>query len=471
MTKLRDSRGGAYESRGKFYMRVTTGPQKRDAKLLPWCTSLPDALARANATQALVARLRVVDHGDFVENLVKSAATADDEKMAALEKAVAGIEAGVVKREPILAREGGPITFAKFAEQWTKGDLHRLYPDHVRKKRTSGDDVERLALVAPLIGAVPLARFTLDDADRAMAGLEERRKEGEREAARLAKREPQTLAPLSPSSRRHYAQLIGRVLKLAVYPGRHIAATPIPKGWLPRPSDKKARSFVYPSEDATLMACKAEQVPVWRRLLWGFIAREGTRGPSEALSLRWRHLDLVRGVVRLDVNKTDDPRFWTLNYAVASALRAWRELRRGGREDAEMAGELVFVDEDGAQANETQLAGLLREDLKAAGIDRPELFEHNAHRLQLRAHDLRGSFVTVALANGRSETWVTDRTGHTTSGQLMNYRRAARSVHELDLGDWADLDAALRGGERGGNQFQRVDSNHDKRNQNPLSCH
>jgi len=74
------------------------------------------------------------------------------------------------------------------------------------------------------------------------------------------------------------------------------------------------------------------------------------------------------------------------------------------------------------------MAGTLRDDLKAAGVTRSELFEHNEHRRQLRAHDLRGSFVTVALANGKSETWVTDRTGHTTSGQLMNYRRAARTV-------------------------------------------
>jgi integrase len=37
-----------------------------------------------------------------------------------------------------------------------------------------------------------------------------------------------------------------------------------------------------------------------------------------------------------------------------------------------------------------------------------------ANRAQFRAHDLRGTFVTLALANGKSETWVADRTGHTT---------------------------------------------------------
>jgi hypothetical protein len=65
-------------------------------------------------------------------------------------------------------------TFGSFAEDWTTGKLHRAHPDHVREKRTKGDDVERLALLVPLIGRIPLARFTLDDAERAMAGLRAR---------------------------------------------------------------------------------------------------------------------------------------------------------------------------------------------------------------------------------------------------------------------------------------------------------
>ena len=186
------------------------------------------------------------------------------------------------------------------------------------------------------------------------------------------------------------------------------------------------------------MACT--DVPVWRRLLWGFIAREGTRGPSEALSFRWRHVDLERGAVRLDANKTDDPRIWSLTPGTVRALLAWKEIsKRAG------AGDLIFVDEHGAQAVTTRLADVFRDDLRAGLGEavRPELFERSEHRMQIRAHDLRASFITVALANGRSETWVTDRTGHTTSGQLMNYRRAARTVAELELGDFLPLDEAI----------------------------
>jgi integrase len=61
----------------------------------------------------------------------------------------------------------------------------------------------------------------------------------------------------------------------------------------------------------------------------------------------------------------------------------------------------------------------------------------------MRVHDLRGTFVTLSLANGRTETWVQDRTGHTPSAMLNRYRRAARSATELGLGPLRPLQLAL----------------------------
>ncbi len=120
-----------------------------------------------------------------------------------------------------------------------------------------------------------------------------------------------------PATRRHYAQVIARVLGLAVYPLRLIKASPLPKGFLPKVGKPPAFSYLYPVEDAALMACKA--VPVQERLLFGFLSREGMR-VSEALSLRWQDIDLERGSVSLDRNKTDDARTWVLDPGVARAL-------------------------------------------------------------------------------------------------------------------------------------------------------
>src|SRR5690606_9487912 len=65
---------------------------------------------------------------------------------------------------------------------------------------------------------------------------------------------------------------------------------------------------------------------------------------------------------------------------------------------------------------------------------RPVLFQRTAKRAPLRAHDLRATFVTLALASGKTETWVCDRTGHRSSNMLNKYRRAARTAEELGLG-------------------------------------
>ncbi len=319
----------------------------------------------------------------------------------ALKRAIS--DAFAEKRE---ARKRTP-TFEQVAKLWTSGKLAKQYPDHVAQK-DSGQDESHLKVLNQTIGKIEIGAFTLDDADRAMAKLPE--------SAR------------SPSTRRHYAQVIRRVLQLAVYPLRHREANPIPKGWLPRVAKLKAKSCLYPSEESALLAC--ETVPIARRMRYGFAAREGMR-QGELLALTWADVDVDRGIVKLDENKTDAPRSWALDPGTARALQCWRELRGNPAPT-----EIVFpiaIDED------PKFAETLRADLKTAGVTRPELFEATGSRLAFRFHDLRGTFVTLALANGRSETWVADRTGHTTSAMINRYRQAARNAAEVKLGWLGDM--------------------------------
>lgn len=108
---------------------------------------------------------------------------------------------------------------------------------------------------------------------------------------------PETLAPLT---RRGIAGLLVRLMKLAVYPLRIIAASPFPAGFLPQKGPRKALAYLYPDEDRRLLACP--DVPLSFRVLWGFLTREGMR-ESEAMTLTWGDLDLERGAVRLDKNR------------------------------------------------------------------------------------------------------------------------------------------------------------------------
>jgi hypothetical protein len=149
-----------------------------------------------------------------------------------------------------------------------------------------------------------------------------------------------------------------------------------------------------------------------------------------------QNLDLKRGMVKLDRNKTDDPRSWALDAGVHAALVWWREQRAD-----ESMGQLVFRRPDGAPHEKTGLAGFFRTHLARIGLkdERPELFETTAERQRIRVHDLRGTFVTIALTNGRSESWIADRTGHRSSAMIAKYKRTARSFQELGLGQLTPL--------------------------------
>lgn len=126
-----------------------------------------------------------------------------------------------------------------------------------------------------------------------------------------------TQAKLQPQSRRTIALLINRLLAVAVYPLKLRAANPIPKGFVPKAGSRKALAYLYPDEDRILLA--HQDVPLRERLLYGFLVREGCR-VTETLSLRRSDLDLKRGAIRLEQNKTDDPRMWALSPGVAAAL-------------------------------------------------------------------------------------------------------------------------------------------------------
>jgi integrase len=365
----------------------------------------------------LAARLREGGHLELAPQLLDKAATRDGK---ALEDVCTAVERLCAGKTVTIGLAGGAPTFKEFAERWTKGELHEAWPDHVKAKRSAQDDVYRLQRLEPVIGDVLLTRFTLDDAERAMQSLP---------------------ADLAPASRRQYAQLMHRVLSMAVFPARIIAANPLPRGFLPSAKSTKALTYLHPAEDAQLMrAGGSDGVPLCYRILYGVLAREGMR-TGEAERLRWNDLtwtDDGIAALTLDENKTDDPRAWTLAPGVSSALQAWRTMSPASEDD-----DHVFLDDDGRPVNCDRLAEKFRQHLATAKVDRKQLFERSTNRPPIRAHDLRATFCTLALANGRTETWVTDRTGHESSVMLAEYRRAARTVAELGLGDMLPLDEAI----------------------------
>lgn len=345
---------------------------------------------------------------------------AEIKRMMSLVATCAKKDLRTVRSETIaIARElvESDITIAQLAEMWTSGALAKKFPDHVKAKTSSDKDAGRFNMyILPLVGEIPVRMFRLDDALEVLEKL------------------PETLAP---GSRRQVAQIMSRLMSIAVFPMRKIAHSPIPKGFLPNGTRELAKQFLYVGEEAQLLRC--EEVPLGYRMLYGFLARNGCR-ISEALALEWKDINLADKVLSLDKNKTDDPRSWALADDVVMALREWRKRH--------MHASQVFVHEGTSTAiSEQHIAALFREHLKSAGVNRAELMVDDRKtekpkdvvRIPVRVHDLRATFVTISLACGKTDVWVVDRTGHRSWTMVRAYRRSARMAAELKMGDFVSM--------------------------------
>lgn len=402
------------DTNDRRYVRLTIAGKRR-AFPLPLSLSAVDAERRRVLLADLAARLRDVDVTIAEGLLERAAAAADAARLTAVTRAAERVIAGEVPAA-VRATNAG-TTWGAIAERWISGELARAYPDHVRPLRRTATVRSYLRRhLLPVIGGVPIASFTVDHALAAAAALP---------------------TSLRSTSRAVVLSVVSRVLALAVFPLRLISTSPIPRGF--RPSGKRrARPFLYPAEDAKLLASPAVRLE-WR-FLYGVLAREGLRH-DEARGLDVGDVDLEHGSVRLDVNKTEDPRAWALGPDVVRAFRAWLAHR-----EAELGRPLR--PDDPLVTNTTgrlyrPRADRFREHLLAAGVTRAELHVSTAERGPARIHDLRSTFVTLALASGRTETWVADRTGHRSTEMIGRYRRAARTAAELGLGWLSPLDEAI----------------------------
>jgi integrase len=398
-------------------VRIGSGPNDRVVFALVGVRTREQVAARAALVSDLAKRLRTASTPrQEIAVLIEETAAAKTDKDVA--ECTAFAEA-ILRGETRKVASAKAPTFEDFAAEWTDGKLHKAHPDHVREKDPTRDLGALRMYINPVIGSTRIADVTLEHAERVLAKLP---------------------AELAPRTRKLVCQCMRKVLSLAVYPGRYLPSNPIPREWMPKvpKSANKAKSCLYPTEDAKLLRCV--DVPLERRMVYGILAREGMRA-SELERLRWRDVDLEHGRVRLDANKTDDPRAWALSPDVVRTLAWWKEEAGGEADDLVIRVDLA----NGAW----WLRGSLTDpdkhpgDLRTADVTRAELFERSRTRQPIRLHDLRATFVTVSLANGKTEQWVTDRTGHKSSQMIATYTRQARTWAETRLGVLGALDALL----------------------------
>jgi integrase len=135
----------------------------------------------------------------------------------------------------------------------------------------------------------------------------------------------------------------------------------------------------------------------------------------ELLGLRWRNVDLVENVLRVEESKTEEgERSIALSPTLAEAL--WQQQRRSAFQGDD---ELVFCHpERGSPIDHEWFAEQFRAALKAAGItDYVRPF-----------HDLRHTAITNDAAAGSSELAVMTKAGHRSMSTTKTYLHLAGVV-------------------------------------------
>jgi integrase len=384
----------------------------------------PQMRKRQAALETLRNDLLPLGNHATIRDLMRGVALAPTVEAGALQEKLARrfAKERLQQTEPV-GKPAHLVTFGEFGLKWASGKFHEEFPDHEDPPtaETIRGNLSRLAYINRSIGRIPLARLTLEDAQRAML--------------------KENLSPRckSRTTRRHYAQIIQTVLSRAVAPAGLITEQqyPLPRvGWLPAIATPPSHGIIYPADDAMLMRGPA---PLWRRFLYGFEIREGLR-LSHALRLRKRNIDFANGMITVGKGKNNpDGRTWDLNRGVAAALAAL--LADAKSED--------FIFPQLTRDQRLDLSVLLRADLRASGVTdemRPDLFASGDGQEPIRFQDCRQSFVALHMAMKWPESEIILRTQHVSSQVLhKNYGRKAATARVIiaKQGPLLPLDEAL----------------------------
>jgi integrase len=232
-----------------------------------------------------------------------------------------------------------------------------------------------------------------------------------------------------------------RLFDLAIFPARirKDGSNPVTRYLRPSPDAGKLFCFLYPTEVLSLLRCSGDQgIPLARRVLYALAVYTGQRKGS-LFALKWKHADFDHGTLASFKTKTGAAQYFVGDRGLMALLQAWHAYQGKPGDDES----IVRAADIGCEPK--RLATELRVDLKTAKITRSILFEEDAPNVEpLRFHDLRSTFCTWARREGKSDTWISERTGHEPTGDMINrYDRGAQTLADLDYAPFPDVSRAV----------------------------
>jgi integrase len=305
-------------------------------------------------------------------------------------------------------------TFVNPSEQPLSDYLTAFLDTHRVKAQTLAGYRKWVTLhINPHIGHIKLSKLTtrhLSDLYRKL----------EREGS------PKGKGPLKPSSVLHVHNTVSRALKQAVTDGL-LASNPATTAIRPSAAEAAAPEF------AVLTAAEVSRFLNQEKgkreyAIWHFFFTTGVRR-GEALGLRWSDIDfeagtagtavirqtvgVIRGkIVRETLPKSNKPRVIDLDAKTREVLKAYRKaqaVERLALGDRWVDEDLVFA-RDGFRLGPNQKAGGPRHPDRLA-----RLFDRRLAKAKVpdvRLHDVRHTWATLALKNGVPVKVVQERLGH-----------------------------------------------------------
>jgi integrase len=237
--------------------------------------------------------------------------------------------------------------------------------------------------------------------------------------------------PLGNGSINKTIAVLGAVLDSAIEYG-HITSNPARGKRRRLKAAKPRRTWLEIDEVRALLDSAGEH-----RALLATMALAGLR-VGEAVSLRWRDLDLARGVLRVSESKTDaGTRAVDLSPDLLDELKAHKARSRSNEPD-----DLVYSTRNGTARDRnnvrTRILGkaIERANKALAEAGRPLIQEGVTN------HTLRRTYASLLYEAGASPAYVMAQMGHTSSALALEIY-ARKMERSRDTG--ARMDALLKG--------------------------
>jgi integrase len=322
---------------------------------------------------------------------------------------------------------GPGTTVRQVGEGWTNGSLFERFGPVNRLRELAGDYINKVTLEKHVYRVKTRGQNAPDFGDLRAADVTER------DCELVTAAQPKTHRA---QTRLHTYIRMRRLFELSIYPLRLRKDNPVSRYLRPERDADKLFCFLYPVEVLALLGGRSEAgdvvVPLGRRVLYALAVYTGQRKGS-LFALKWQHVDFDHGTLASFRTKTGRAQYFVGDPGLMVLLKAWHELC--GKPEADKP--IVA----GVDYEPKRLATALRDDLKAVGVTRGILFEENADNVEaLRFHDLRSTFCTWARRAGKSDAWISERTGHELTGDMINrYDRGAQTLEDLAYAPFPSL--------------------------------